>query len=64
MTEHSHTITIAPDANGFRVTVEPSHPDHPARQFTDHREARGWAGGVRMVSGWRLVDDRQPGGRT
>ena len=60
MTEPAHSITIASDETGYCVTVEPSHPDHPPRLFADHREARGWAGGIRMVTGWKLIDQCQP----
>ena len=60
MTESAHTIAITRNGDGFRVAVNPAHPDHPPRLFADHREARGAAGGLRMVSGWRLVDECQP----
>ena len=64
MTEEPHAIHITRYGSGFAVKVDPPHPDHPPRLFADHREARGAAGGLRMVSGWRLVDECQPDGRT
>ena len=61
MTEPGYTIAITRHAEGFRVAVDPPHPDHPAQLFADRREARGAAGGLRMVSGWALLDECQPG---
>jgi hypothetical protein len=50
------TGTAADGAPCFMVTVTPPHPGHPPKLFEDHRAARGWGGGLKMVRGWKLVD--------
>lgn len=41
---------------GFVVVVKPPDPAHPPETFDDLRRARGAAGGIRLVTGWRKVD--------
>lgn len=51
------TIYIRQDGDAFAVTVEPAQPDQDwSRTYSTHREARGWAGGIRLNRGWKLVD--------
>lgn len=50
-------VTLTRDGDGYLVTVLPPHDQHPPRRFTDYREARGMAGGTRMVTGWKLIDE-------
>lgn len=54
------SIYIRADGGGYRVTVEPSPEGFtPPDLFDDHKRARGFAGGLRMVHRWRLVDETQ-----
>lgn len=57
----AHRVIIRPEDGVFVVTVDPAHDQHPPKRFDDHRSARGWGGGVRMVTGWTLVDECQAG---
>lgn len=53
------TIFIAPEAFGlgFDVTVRPVPTgDTLDREFPTYRAARGYAGGLRLVKGWPVVD--------
>ena len=49
-------IAIRQDDAGFVVAVEPPDPAHSAQHFSDKRAAFGFAGGLKMVTGWRKVD--------
>lgn len=51
-------IVIAPAAKGrFRVAVVPRLDGEPAPSvFATHREAKGFAGGIRLVRGWPIED--------
>lgn len=59
------TIFIRAGGGGFLVTVEPLPPEGfaPPGPFPDHKRARGFAGGLRMVHRWRLVDETGEGAR-
>lgn len=50
------TIHLTSDKGSFLVAIVPPHEGHPPKLFEDHRTARGWAGGVRLVTGWKLID--------
>ena len=41
---------------GFRVRLDPPDPAKPDQWFATAKEARGCAGGIRLVTGWRKVD--------
>jgi hypothetical protein len=54
-----HVIIIAHEAfgAGYDVKVVPPLPGEPLdAEFAEYRKARGWAGGLRMTRGWRIVD--------
>ena len=57
-------IFVRAGGDGFVVTVEPA-PDGftPTGPFADHKSARGFAGGLRLVHRWRLVDETGEGAR-
>lgn len=40
----------------FVVETEPADRFYPRQTFAMHRSARGFAGGIRMCRGWRLID--------
>lgn len=61
MSEAPRTVTVTREADGFRVTVQPAHPDHPPQTFVDYCEARGAACGIRLVTRWPIVDELEPG---
>lgn len=57
MTAPDRIITISHCPEGFAVCVTPPvDGDDLDQTFADHRRARGWAGGLRMTRGWRIVD--------
>ncbi len=58
------TIFVRADGDGFVVTVEPA-PDGftPPGPFVDHKRARGYAGGLRMIHCWKLIDETREGAR-
>jgi hypothetical protein len=49
-------IAIRREGVGFVVALEPDDPAHPPRHFDNQRSAFGWAGGMRMTTGWRKLD--------
>ena len=50
-------ITAEAFGCGFDVRVIPPVDDeHLDAEFPDHKRARGWASGLRMTRGWRIVD--------
>jgi hypothetical protein len=52
-----HSIVIRSVGGLFQVTIEPEHPAHQPETFSDHRHARGFAGGLRLVNRWQIVDE-------
>jgi len=57
MADARPSIFIRPDGEGYAVSVEPEQPGtNWERAYPTHREARGWAGGIRLSTGWKLVD--------
>ncbi len=48
-------IVIRFDAGRFAVGIEPG--EDPASPFDDHRSAYGFASGLRMTTGFRIVDE-------
>lgn len=54
-----HRIIVRPEAFGcgFDVVVDPPAPDEILdREFATHREARGYASGLRLTRRWPIVD--------
>ena len=49
-------IEIRRSDAGFVVAVVPADPHYPDQQFSELSSARGWAGGLRMVTGYRKLD--------
>ncbi len=50
-------ITPEPFGTGFDVKVQPPlETESLDREYRDYKEARGWAGGLRLARGWRIVD--------
>lgn len=49
-------VEISKEGAGFRVRLDPPDPAKPDQWFCDIREARGCAGGLRLVTGRRKVD--------
>jgi hypothetical protein len=53
----NHQIIIRPFGSGFVVTIEPPIGGEDLNgTFDAYKNARGWAGGLRMTRGWRIVD--------
>lgn len=50
-------VIIREGGGGFLVTVEPA-PDgfEQPPPFADHKRARGYAGGLRLVHRWKIID--------
>ncbi|MFC4593516.1 hypothetical protein [Sphingobium tyrosinilyticum] len=50
-------ITHEPFNSGFDVKVIPPLPDEMLdAEFPAYKQARGWASGLRLTRGWRIVD--------
>lgn len=50
-------ITNEPFNHGFDVkVVPPVEGESLDAEFPTHRQARGWASGLRMTRGWRIID--------
>jgi hypothetical protein len=58
MTEpQDHKIVIRKLGSGFAVTVEPPIDGEDLNgTFDAHRNARGWACGLRMIRRWAIID--------
>lgn len=56
MTGGDYKIVIRREGEAFTLTIDPPMADHPPRRFADHREARGAACGLRMVTRWPIDD--------
>lgn len=57
MSERIIEITYEPFGAGFDVRVKPPvEGEHLDAEFQTHRKARGWASGLRLTRGWRIVD--------
>lgn len=55
-------IHLVRDGGGFAVSVQPPQPGHESPlTFTNYKAARGWAGGLRLVNCWPLVDHSEGG---
>lgn len=54
-------VEIRPDGDGYAVICVPPDPARPDQWFADPREARGTAGGFRLVTG-RTKRDLTDGG--
>jgi hypothetical protein len=52
-----HTIAIRSVGGLYQVSVGPDHPAHQPELFADHRTARGFAGGLRMINRWQINDE-------
>lgn len=53
-------IVVAANGSGFIVRiVPPVEGEDLAGDFDSYRNARGWAGGLRMTRGWRVVDETE-----
>lgn len=52
-----HKIVLAALGSGFTVRIEPPlEGEDLDGDFDAYKNARGWAGGLRMTRGWSLVD--------
>lgn len=49
-------VQVRREGTGFCVECIPPEPAFPSQTFTEHRSARGFAGGARMVLGRKLLD--------
>lgn len=54
--EPAPVITIDRCADGFAVTIEPEQATDWCRTYAEHRDARGWASGIRLTTGWPIRD--------
>lgn len=55
MTERRIIISALPE--GYRVEVQPPiEGEELDADFPVYRKARGWAGGLRLSRGWRVID--------
>lgn len=52
----SHTVHVTRDGGAYLVAVVPPVEDYPPQLFGTHKEARGFAGGIRMCRGWPIDD--------
>ena len=52
----AHTIIIRKAGGFFSVCIEPPCPGVNPRVFGDIRSARGFAGGIRMTTGFPKLD--------
>ncbi|WP_022684600.1 hypothetical protein [Sphingobium bisphenolivorans] len=57
MTERIIEITHEPFTANFDVKIVPPVPGEVlGAEFPTHKQARGWASGLRLTHGWRIVD--------
>jgi hypothetical protein len=55
---HRIIIRGEPFGQGFDVTVEPTLEGQSFdREYPTHKETRGYAGGLHILRGWRIVDE-------
>lgn len=47
--------------NLFMVTVEPTVAEHPPMIFDSHKQARGYASGLRLCHRWQVIDQTGDG---
>lgn len=53
-------IILSATETGFRVEVQPPvEGEDLDADFAVYRKARGWAGGLRLTRGWRLIDQTE-----
>jgi hypothetical protein len=52
----SGVVQLRRDGTGFLVEFIPPEPAFPSQTFIEHKAARGFAGGARMVLGRKLLD--------
>jgi hypothetical protein len=53
-------IIIRPIGSGFAVTIEPPMGGEDLNgTFDAYKNARGWAGGLRMTRGWKILDETE-----
>lgn len=56
-------IVLSKDGADFRVAIiPPIEGEVLDARFPAYKQARGWAGGIRMTRGWRMVDTTAEGG--
>ncbi|QQN73625.1 hypothetical protein [Croceicoccus sp. YJ47] len=58
-TDPRHRVVIRDIGGMFQVTVEPEHPAHTPETYATYKQARGYAGGLRMVNRWPLQDETE-----
>lgn len=60
MSDNARTIVIRRLGSGFSVRVEPPFEGEDLDgEFDAYKNARGWAGGIRLTRGIRLIDETQ-----
>ena len=47
--------------NLFMVTVQPAVAEHPPMIFDSHKQARGYASGLRLCHRWQVIDQTREG---
>jgi len=53
-----HRVIVRSAGSGFTVRIEPPLESEDLNgDFDSYRNARGWAGGIRMTRGFKLVDE-------
>lgn len=53
-----HVIVIGRGIGSLHmVSVSPEHPDHEPKIFDSHKQARGYASGLRLCHRWQIVDE-------
>jgi len=63
MAEHQHRIILKRAGDRFAVVIEPPLSGESFdTQRTTYKEARGFAGGVRLSRGWPIDDQTNGGG--
>jgi len=56
--KHSHLIIVRAVGSAFTVRIEPPIEGEDLNGvFDNYKNARGWAGGIRMTRGFKLIDE-------
>ncbi|QUT05202.1 hypothetical protein KFK14_19725 [Sphingobium phenoxybenzoativorans] len=57
-----HKVVVRRIGSGFSVRIEPPIEGEDLNgDFDSYKNARGWAGGIRMTRGFRLIDETEVG---
>jgi hypothetical protein len=57
VTDPKRSIRITHGSDGYVVTVQPTDDGIEPELLPTHREAKGWASGLRLARGGQIVDE-------